>query len=223
MPESTRHKTLCNGLLDIVRRHLGPAHTVASDAFVYFDASSANRKLAPDVFVKFGAPTHDFESWQTWVEGGVPELCIEILSPSDSPETITFETKIERYHALGTTELLVFHADGEPGQRLRAWDRVEGDLIERVVEDEKTPCLLLDAYAVVAPLAGHPAGLRIARDPAGVDLVRTTEEELELARTGQRVAEEERRVAEEERRATEEKLREAMARIASLESGRSKD
>jgi hypothetical protein len=30
-----------------------------------------------------------------------------------------------------------------PGQRVRAWDRIDGDLVERVVVKETTPCITL--------------------------------------------------------------------------------
>jgi Uma2 family endonuclease len=48
-------------------------------------AASRRRCLAPDGFVKLGVPRDVLDSWKTW-ERGVPELCVEILSPSDSKE-----------------------------------------------------------------------------------------------------------------------------------------
>ncbi|HSO39843.1 MAG TPA: hypothetical protein VLT33_45260 [Labilithrix sp.] len=57
-------------------------------------------------------------------------------SPSDTPERWTFAEKLLRYRALGVRELVTFHVDAPPGQRLRVWDRLEHDLVERVVEGE---------------------------------------------------------------------------------------
>jgi Uma2 family endonuclease len=175
MPESTRHHALCEALYQILRRVVPAEHTVAADAFVYFDAADAGRKLAPDAFVKLGVAQHDFESYLAW-ERGTPELAFEVLSPSDSPEKWTFEEKLVRYRALGVRELVVFHADGAPGERLRVWDRLEHDLVERIVDGERTPCLTLGLMLIVGPVEHYPAGLRLARDEGGRDLVLTSDE-----------------------------------------------
>ncbi len=174
MPVSTRHHRLCDLLYALLRTAVGPEHLVATDVFLYFDAANPKRALAPDGLVKLNVPQHHFESWKTW-EGGTPELAFEVLSPSDSPEKLTFEQKFQRYRALGVRELVVFHADGKPGRRLRVWDRIDQDLVERVVEDERTPCLTLDLTLVVARLEDLD-GLRLAYDPEGRNLVLTEAE-----------------------------------------------
>ncbi len=205
MGQSGRHYLMCKALYEILRAAAGDEHTVSCDAFVYFDASDPERKLAPDGAVKLGIPQHAFDSWKTW-ERGAPELAFEILSPSDSPERWTFEEKLERYRALGVSELVVFHADGEPGSRLRVWDRIDGDLVERTVTNEATPCVTLDAHLVVAPVDDVPACVRLARDPEGADLF-LTEKEARLRES-------------EARREAEARLREAEERIAELEASR---
>lgn len=198
MGQSGRHYRMCKALYEILRAAAGDEHTVSCDAFVYFDAANPERKLAPDGAVKLGIPQHDFDSWKSW-ERGTPELAFEILSPSDSPERWTFEEKLLRYRALGVTELVVFHVDGDPGTRLRVWDRIDGDLVERAVTDERTPCLTLDAFLVVAPVGDLPACVRLSSDPNGHDLFLTDEEA---------------------RRDAEARLREAERRIAELEASR---
>jgi hypothetical protein len=188
---------MCKALYEILRAAAGPESTVACDAFVYFDASNPKRCLAPDGSVKVGIPQHDFDSWKSW-ERGAPELAFEILSPSDSPERWTFEEKLERYRALGVHELVVFHADGEPGARLRVWDRIDGDLVERVVEGERTPCLTLDASLLVGPIDDVPACIRVAQDASGERLFLTADERAAAAE--ETVRELERRLAERELR-----------------------
>ena len=195
MGQSGRHYLMCKALYEILRAAAGDEHTVSCDAFVYFDAANPERKLAPDGAVKLGVPQHVFDSWKTW-ERGAPELAFEILSPSDSPERWTFEEKLRRYRALGVSELVVFHVDGEPGSRLRVWDRIDGDLVERTVSGEATPCLTLDVHLVVAPVDELPACVRLAADPEGRDLFPTDTEA---------------------RRTAEARLREAAKRIAELE------
>jgi Uma2 family endonuclease len=193
MGQSGRHYRMLGALYQMLREAAGPEHTVSCDAFVYFDAANPRRVLAPDAAVKLDVFQHDFDSWKTW-ERGAPELAFEILSPSDSPERWTFEEKLERYRALGVVELVAFHADGEPGSRLRVWDRIDGDLVERSVDAERTPCLTLDMFLVVAPVGDLPACLRLARDPKGQDLVPTSDEARHLAEA--RLHDAERRIAE---------------------------
>jgi Putative restriction endonuclease len=203
MGQSGRHYLMCKALYEILRAAAGDEHTVSCDAFVYFDAANPERKLAPDGAVKLHVPQHLFDSWKSW-ERGAPELAFEILSPSDSPERWTFEEKLLRYRALGVTELVVFHADGEPGSRLRVWDRIDGDLVERAVTGETTPCLTLDAFLLVAGVGDLPACVRLARDPDGRDLF-LTDAEARARET-------------EARREVEARLREAQQRIAKLEA-----
>ncbi len=114
-------------------------------------------------------------------EEGTPDLAFEVLSASDTPERWTFEEKLRRYRALGVGELVTFHVDAPPGERLRVWDRLEHDLVERVVTGDRTPCVKLGLTLLVGPvLSGRedelPIALRLARDSEGRDLLLTTEE-----------------------------------------------
>lgn len=166
MPESRRHARLCKALFEMLRSLCCPESTVGWDQFVYYDATDPRRKLAPDGFVKLSVPDHDFDSYLVWEEG-TPELAFEILSPSDTPERWTFKEKLRRYHALGVRELIVANVDAKPGKRLRAWDRIQHDLVERVVTGDRTPCLTLGVTARIGHVDVYPVALRIARDEAG--------------------------------------------------------
>src|SRR5262249_20718910 len=135
MPESRRHYIMRSAVYQMLKTALGDQHTYGCDQFVYFDAGNPKRKLAPDAFVKVYVPDHEFDSFLTWEEG-VPGVAFEILSPSDSPERWTFEEKLKRYRALGVGELVVMSVDGRPGERLHVWDRLQHDLVERVVLEE---------------------------------------------------------------------------------------
>lgn len=181
MPQSTRHVLLCKALYEMLAAVLAPEHTVGFDNFVYFDASDPGRKLAPDAFVKLGVPWHDFESYLAWEEG-TPEVAFEVLSPSDTPERWTFQEKLRRYLALGVLELVAIDIDAQPGARLRVWDRIEHDLVERVVENDTTECVTLGLTLLVGAVEHYPVALRIARDKEGKDLVPT---DLEARRTAQ--------------------------------------
>jgi hypothetical protein len=152
-------------------------HTVGADQFVYFDAGNAKRVLAPDAFVTLGVPDHDFDSYLVWEEG-TPDVAFELLSPSDTPERWTFKQKLRRYQALGVRELVVFNVDAKPGKRLRVWDRIQQDFVERLVVGEKTPCVTLDLTMKIGPIYEYPAMLRLARDARGEDLVLAAEERV---------------------------------------------
>ena len=191
--QSTRHFNLCAALYRLLRSAVGPEHTVGADQFVYFNAANPERCLAPDAFVRLGRAHSDFDSYKAWEEG-TPQLAIEVLSPRDTPERWTFKEKLRRYRELGVQELVVFHVTGKPGNRLRAWDRIDHDLVERIVEAERTQALTLGLHLLLGPVLEYPCGLRIARDPEGNELIALTEELL-TASEGARVQAES-RVAE---------------------------
>ena len=152
-----------------------PEHTVGADQLVYFDAAAPRRCLAPDAFVTLGVQDHDFDSYLVWEEG-TPDLAFEVLSPSDTPERWTFAEKLRRYHALGVRELVTFHVDAPAGERLRIWDRLEHDLVERAFTGDTSPCVTLGLTLLVGAVAKYPIGLRLARDVEGHDLVLTVDE-----------------------------------------------
>lgn len=175
MGQGRRHLHLCAALYAMLREVCVPDHTVGADQFVYFDAANPQRCLAPDAFVTLGARDHDFDSYLVWEEG-TPDVAFEVLSPSDTAERWTFDEKLRRYRALGVRELVTFHVDAEPGKRLRVWDRIEHDLVERVLTDDATPCLTLGMTLLVGPVDDYPVGLRLARDAGGRELVLTERE-----------------------------------------------
>jgi Uma2 family endonuclease len=220
MSESMRHGRLCDLLYHLIRHAVGDGNAVGNDLFLYFDASDPGRKCAPDVFVKLGVPHALVSSWKSW-EGGAPELAVEILSPSDTEEKLTWKEKMARYHAIGVKEIASFNVDAKVGSRLRAWDRIEGDLIERKVKNETTPCLTLRAHWVIVPAiatSGEPleAALRLARDTRGKRLLLTAAEDQAQAAKEEATAAKERATAAEERATAAEaelkRLRAALAR-----------
>lgn len=185
MPETKRHLKLRTFLYGILSRNLAERASIGSEQFVYWNASDPRRCAAPDAFVKLGVPDSDFETWMTW-ERGTPELAVEIVSDADASEE-AWRDKLRRYHEMGVRELVRFDSDAVPGERLRIWDRLEGDLVERDVVADASPCVVLGLYWVVAPVEGIEAGLRLARQADGSALLlsdaeRLAELEAELAR-----------------------------------------
>jgi hypothetical protein len=194
MPETKRHLDLRTFLYAVLCAELRAVHSVGSEQFVYFNARDPKRCLAPDAFVKLGVPDESFDSWKTW-ERGTPELCVEIASTSDAGQPAWSE-KLERYHEMGAREVVRFDADAGAGQRLRIWDRIDDDLVERAIEADRSACTTLGLYFVVAAVDEEPLALRLSRDAAGKDLLpspaearaaaerRVAELETELRRRG---------------------------------------
>jgi len=209
MGQGRRHYKLCKALYEMLCRACVPEHTVGADQFVYFDAANPRRCLAPDAFVTLDVRDHDFDAYLVWEEG-TPELAFEVLSPSDTPERWPFEEKLRRYRTLGVRELVTFHIDASAGARLRVWDRLEHDLVERVVTGDRTPCVTLGLTLLVGPVDEYPVGLRLARDAEGRDLLLTDAE-------GRRAEGQAKEVEAAGRAAEAEARQRAEERIAQLE------
>lgn len=187
VPEHKLHVELRTALYQLVRLALGDRVIVGTEQFVYFDASNPKRCLAPDLMVWVGAPDEIFGAWKVW-ERGAPHVAVEIVSPSDAPPG-PWKKKLEQYVQCGVREVVRFDPVAKKG-RLRIWDRIEGDLVER---DLSSPAgQLCDALGLYWCLTVDPTlglMLRLARDRAGRDLLPTLEEAQRDAQARQREAE----------------------------------
>lgn len=203
VPESKRHLILRTALFQTLWLAFEGRFALGSDQFVYWNARDPGLRLAPDVFVCTSARDSVFDSWKTW-ERGAPDLAVEIVSDSDSSDA-EWERKLARYLEAGIQELVRFDPDEAAGRRLRVWDRIEGDLVERSVDDDRTACQALGLHWVVMEDAELGSALRVARDPDAKELLPTPDEDRSKQARGR--AEAEQRVAE-----LEEKLRELTAK-----------
>ncbi|WP_394825225.1 Uma2 family endonuclease [Pendulispora albinea] len=202
MPEGYDHLLLRSFLFELLRFVLGSEHSVQSEQFVYWNPRSPKRCIAPDVCVKLGVPQSHAGTWKTWERGGPPDLAIEIISPTTT-EKFDWEEKLVRYHELGIRELVRFDPDDPPGSRLRVWDLLEGDLVERRVEGESTHCTLLRLTWAVRPVADLPeGGLRLLDANGNVVLsaLETEKAHVEVERLRAEAAEARIRQLEEELR-----------------------
>jgi Uma2 family endonuclease len=211
MPESKTHLVLRTFLFRLLRFALGPAHRVGSEQFLYWNAADTSVSLAPDAMVRLNVPDAQFASWKTWEEGGVPDLAVEIVSNSDRADA-KWDEKFPDYRAIGVKELVRFDPAAPEGTRLRVWDRVREDLVERLIGEDRTPCLTLGLNWVVCPVEDEPVGLRLVDDEGR--LLEVPEEAAE-----RRAQDEARGRAEEARgRAEEARARQAAeARVRELE------
>jgi Uma2 family endonuclease len=212
VPETKAHlrqKALLFQILELAFRERA---AIGCDQFVYWDPTDPRQCLAPDAFVRLGAPDDEFRTWKVW-ERGAPDVAIEILSSDDARDR-DWDAKLERYRRLGVRELVAFDAECSPPS-LRLWESVGGDLVERALEGLSAPSRCLPGTWVVVPDEVAGVLLRLSRDPEGKDLFPTPAEHE------RQVAERERQAAERERSqrvAAEARASEAEARIRELEA-----
>jgi Uma2 family endonuclease len=218
MPESKRHLEIRTALYAILKHALRDHAMIGSDQFVYWDPTDPSECLAPDAFVRLGAPDERFDSWKTW-ERGAPHVVVEIVSESDASEG-AWASKLRKYHRLGTSEVVRF--DPEGGE-LRIWDLVEGDLVERLLpRGEPAECVPLGLFWVVMPDEASDLGLRLARDSAGKELLPTAEEAARAAEQARRTAQDERDAARAETEIARAERNAALERLRILEEEISK-
>jgi len=213
VPEGLPHLLVRTFLFQLLRFALGPAHSVGSDQFVYWIATDPKTQLAPDVFVRLNVPQTSFRTWQTWMNGGAPDLAVEIVSPSEGgPSARPWAEKFAGYHQLGVKELVRFDPDAPEGKRLRVWDLIRGDLVERAIGDDRTPCLTLGRNWTVCPIEEHLVALRLIDDEG-----RWLETEKEVATKARDEAEKRTEIEAKARAVAEARSADAEARVRELE------
>lgn len=183
---------------------------VASDMLMYYRMNDVSARVAPDVYVVFGADgNHRRHSWLTWREGKAPDFVLEVASPRTWRRDAG--DKRDTYASIGVTEYWRFDPRGE---------FFVPELIgEELVEGEyRTLPLLRDADGI---LRGHSAllGLDICvrpglelrlYDPAAGQWLLAPEESYaahQEAEAARRAAEAAFQDAQEENRRLREQLR----------------
>jgi Uma2 family endonuclease len=173
VPESKLHLELRTLLYQILRYAFAAESSIGCDQFVYFDAANPRACLSPDAFVRLGEPDSKFTSWKVW-ERGAPQLAVEIVSASDVQEE-PWEVKFGRYRQLGVEELVRFDPLGSE-RRLRVWERVDDDLVERELAGSVAQSAVLPGYWVESLHSEHGPSLRLSHDAEGTKLFPTEAE-----------------------------------------------
>lgn len=199
VPESSVHLEVRTALYLVLKANFAAKATIGCDQFVYWDPTRPSESLAPDAFLRFGAPHAPFRSWKVW-ERGAPEVAVEILSTSDERDR-DFEGKLAKYARLGVRELVTF--DPEESAGLRLFTFLDGDCVERVLESRQAGWSeVLGLWWVVVEDATIGSMLRLSRNQEGTDLL-LTPEETERRAGEQRIAERDQRIAERDQRIAE--------------------
>ena len=88
-----------------LERHLqqvGRTGTVRGNCALYYDAANLTAYVAPDVLLAYGVAVPGEEGYAPWVYGKVPDLVMEMASPSTHAQDSGL--KRDRYAALGIPE-----------------------------------------------------------------------------------------------------------------------
>lgn len=173
VPESKLHLALRTLIYEVLRHGFAEHAAIGCDQFVYWDATSPRACLSPDAFVRLGQPDSNFKSWKVW-ERGAPEVAVEIVSDSDVHEE-DWQTKLGRYARLGVEELVRFDPECAE-QRLRIWDRIENDLVERELASPCAESSVLPGYWLENQHAALGPSLRLSHDSHGARLYPTEAE-----------------------------------------------
>jgi Uma2 family endonuclease len=171
VPETKDHLELRTLLYQFLMLAFSKVANVGSEQFIYWDPTDATACLAPDAFVRFGAPDERFRSWKVW-EHGAPHVAVEILSESDRS---AWGRKLERYRRMGVSELVAFDPEF-PEQPLRIWDFVGDDLLERKLHEPCAKSQHLGGYWLPVEVPGEGLTLRLSHDQHGEHLFPTRAE-----------------------------------------------
>ncbi len=171
VPETKRHLRLRTLVWQFLELAFSEVAAVGSEQFVYWDPADIRSCIAPDAFVRFGAPDDEFRTWKVW-ERGAPQVAIEIISDSDEPG---WDQKLERYRRMGVSELVWFNPD-LPEQPLRVWDFVGDDLLERRLLERWAQSRHLGGYWLPVEVPGKGLTLRLSHDERGAHLFPTFDE-----------------------------------------------
>ncbi len=118
-----------------VKQHFRDARAaVAVDAFLYFEEGNNKAALGPDLLVTLDHELKGSKTYQTWVEGRLPDFILEVVSPSSVENDK--KLKKEAYEQLGVREYFVYDPDGVDfeervlGYQLDAGTRAYGDPLD---------------------------------------------------------------------------------------------
>ena len=213
-----------DALRDHFRRR--PDVYVAANLFLYYEEDNLDAKVAPDVFVVLGAPSHDRHTYRLWQEPKTPDFVLEVTSRHTWREDQGRKRSL--YRALGVAEYWQYDPTGDylqpPLQGLRLVGGEYRPMTERASAAGRQE---MSSSVLGLELRVSERGLRFHDPVAGQDLLSLTErgqalererQERERAQRGWQRAEQERQRAEQERQRERQARQQAEERIAALEA-----
>ncbi len=103
---------------EALRRHFHNARAaVAVDAALYWEQGNNRAVLSPDLMVTLDHELQGERTYQTWIEGRLPDFVLEVVSPSSADN----DKKLKKgaYEGLGIPEYFLYDPDADqPAKRL---------------------------------------------------------------------------------------------------------
>ncbi|MBL9103970.1 MAG: Uma2 family endonuclease [Myxococcales bacterium] len=175
-------RLLLAALTELARERGWARSLAAGDQFFAWIEHEPLVRVSPDVYLLDDPPAPPYPaSWQVWRPGHPsPRFAVEVVSADWRKD---YDDGPHKYDQLGAHELVLFDPDivATPHSRrvpLQVFRRgPDGALTLVAAGPGPVHSAALDVWLVIHP---DPAGprLRLARDPAGADLVHTAEEKL---------------------------------------------
>lgn len=183
---------------------------VSGNLFVYYDEGNPQLKVAPDVFVVFGAENYQRRTYKLWEEGKAPDVVFELTSNSTKNQDPGDKRLL--YERLGVREYFLFDPLRDyldpPLQGFRLTGSYYLPLTPQKLPNDNWE---LESAVLGLLLRTDGETLRLYDPVQGRYLLNRAEEA------------EARRIAEEGRRIAEAQLAEAQAEIARLRAAAAKD
>ncbi len=170
---------------------------VAGNNLIYYQQGDPKLRVSPDTYVVKGVENRRRRVFRLWEEKKAPCVAIEVSSKGTRREDLVTKFRLYR-DVLRVKEYYIFDPLREylPG-RMKAWELVRGDYVERQIEGDRILSRELGLFLVDAEM------LRLVDPRTGVAL--RTHDEAEARRRGE--AEGRRREAEGRRREAEGRMR----------------
>ena len=206
---------------------------VAGNMLIYYEEGNVKARVAPDVFVVFGAPAHDRSSYLLWREPKGPDWVLEVTSRSTRREDQG--RKRDLYRELGVTEYWQYDPTGDYlVPRLQGGELVSGEYRGLAATELAGGGLVMWSRVLGLELRLESGGLRFRDAATGEYLLnltesnetrRRTEQEWRDERRARRLAEQERELERQARQEAERAAEEAervagaaQARVVALEA-----
>ena len=167
---------------------------VAGDLLVYYRMNDNATRVAPDVFVVFGATDKNLrDSWIVWREGRAPDFVMEVASPSTWQRDAAEKRDI--YAAMGVSEYWRYDPTGSFFSPELVGERLVGGEYQPIGVTTDSDNILRGRSEVLGlDICARPGLVLRLYDPEGDQWLRThreSEEALQAAEAGRQAAEEE--------------------------------
>ena len=184
---------------------------MSGDLLIYYEEGNPKKRVAPDVFVVFGAPKRKRMMYKLWEEPKAPDFVLEVASQNTWRQDVG--PKRALYAELGIREYWLFDPRNEywdpPLQGLTLRDGAYRPLSARIEAGRRT----LSSAVLGMDLWTNAGTLRF-RDVESGEVFRTWSEHRVVHRQEQAAREREQAA----RRALEARVRELEARLQEAES-----